>query len=253
MRGAQEAAHWSRSRPSKVTARHILLPCADLTLHVRLAGNSMGTRPEVARRPFEDVEGLIELLSEQGCVIATGFTSDRELSAVHEHVQPHMNGYTEIRKDLFPPAYRWCGGIFGKSHVVRDVWMQHSPLVRILNHFLTTKITPPGGYEGATFESKPALAFSVTLDIGPGAKPQDIHRDDYLYLHKHDDATQSGYLPGRDMMLLMFVPGVKTVVENGATLVRISSHIPHALPTTHGFDITGGTLLSSLGRRPRAH
>lgn len=60
------------------------------------------------------------------------------------------------------------------------------------------------------------------MDIGPGAKQQPLHRDDYLYFHTHQDITQSGYKVGADMMMLMFVPGVETTIENGATLVQLN-------------------------------
>lgn len=102
---------------------------------------------------------------------------------------------------------------------MRNRWLADENLDLVRDHFLTTTLTPPGGYDGATFETKPVLAFSVTLDIGPGAKQQPLHRDDYLYFHRHQDLTKSGYEVGTDMMMLMFVPAVKTTIENGATLV----------------------------------
>ncbi|KAJ5315854.1 hypothetical protein N7476_006161 [Penicillium atrosanguineum] len=179
----------------------------------------------ITRVPFADAAGLIEVLTRDGCVIATGFTPPECLTQVQRDVSPYMEGYTEIRKELFPPEYRWCGGIFGRSDTVRNRWLAEENLNQVCDHFLKTTCTPPGGYDGATFETKPVLAFSVTLDIGPGAQQQPLHRDDYLYFHTHRDLTQTGYQVGADMMILMFVPGVETTIENGATLVVPGSHL----------------------------
>ncbi|KAJ5140421.1 hypothetical protein N7448_003829 [Penicillium atrosanguineum] len=155
----------------------------------------------ITRVPFADAAGLIEVLTRDGCVIATGFTPPECLTQVQRDVSPYMEGYTEIRKELFPPEYRWCGGIFGRSDTVRNRWLAEENL------------------------DQPVLAFSVTLDIGPGAQQQPLHRDDYLYFHTHRDLTQTGYQVGTDMMILMFVPGVETTIENGATLVVPGSHL----------------------------
>lgn len=54
-------------------------------------------RAKVGRVPVTATDKLIECLSKDGCVIATGFTSADELAKVRDDVNPFMEGYTEIR------------------------------------------------------------------------------------------------------------------------------------------------------------
>lgn len=51
----------------------------------------------IARAPFADAVNLIEVLTRDGCVIATGFTSPEDLTQVQRDVSPYMEGYTERR------------------------------------------------------------------------------------------------------------------------------------------------------------
>lgn len=64
------------------------------------------------------------------------------------------------------------------------------------------------------------LSAATTLDVGPGVKQQDLHRDDYIWQQTHSAHQGHGYSLGSDIGMGLLVPGVKTTVENGATLVR---------------------------------
>lgn len=46
-----------------------------------------------------------------------------------------------------------------------------------------------------------------------------------MYHTMHTDATTTGWTPGRDDSLGVFVPGVKTTIENGATRLVPGSHL----------------------------
>lgn len=65
----------------------------------------------------------------------------------------------------------------------------------------------------------------MTFDIGPGAKAQRLHRDDKNYHAEHPDQTETGYRVGTDVSMAFMIPGVKTTVENGATLAIPGSHL----------------------------
>lgn len=56
---------------------------------------------KVERVPITATEKIIECLSKDGCVIATGFTSTEELAQVQNDVNPYMEGYTEKRVGLY--------------------------------------------------------------------------------------------------------------------------------------------------------
>lgn len=57
------------------------------------------------------------------------------------------------------------------------------------------------------------------MDIGPGVKAQELHRDDFLWQQTHIRDRKEKYKVGSDMGLGLLVPGVETTKENGATLV----------------------------------
>jgi len=61
--------------------------------------------------------------------------------------------------------------------------------------------------------------------VRPGAVGQRLHRDDKMYHTMHVDATQTGWQSGRDDGFGVFVPGIKTTVENGATRMVPGSHL----------------------------
>ena len=65
------------------------------------------------------------------------------------------------------------------------------------------------------------LSAAATLDIGPGVKAQDLHRDEFIWQMTHDGRGQEGlkeYRVGEDVAVGLLVPGVRTTKENGATL-----------------------------------
>lgn len=66
----------------------------------------------------------------------------------------------------------------------------------------------------------------MKFDIGPGAKAQRLHRDDKNYHVDHVDQTGNGYRVGSDLSMGIMIPGVKTTMENGATLAIPGSHNP---------------------------
>lgn len=65
------------------------------------------------------------------------------------------------------------------------------------------------------------MAYSGTIDIGPGGKEQIMHRDDIIWhqMHKH----QEKYQVGSDVGIDLLVPGSKTTLENGATWVSLEA------------------------------
>lgn len=53
--------------------------------------------PTITRAPFSNSTKLIEVLTRDGCVIATDFTSSEDLHRVQQDVSPFMEEYTERR------------------------------------------------------------------------------------------------------------------------------------------------------------
>jgi ectoine hydroxylase-related dioxygenase (phytanoyl-CoA dioxygenase family) len=111
--------------------------------------------------------------------------------------------------------------LFGRSKVAREEWLQQPALHSVLNHFLLTRTI--SFHSTDVIESRPILSAAATLDIAPGVKAQDIHRDDFIWhqVHKGQDV----YTVGRDLGMGLLVAGVDTTFENGATLFVPGSHL----------------------------
>ncbi|KAL8743397.1 MAG: hypothetical protein Q9190_004243 [Brigantiaea leucoxantha] len=67
-------------------------------------------------------------------------------------------------------------------------------------------------------ETEPILSASATMEISPGEKAQDLHRDDFIWQQQHN-ADRNEYQLGSDVGMGIIVSGTKTFYENGATAV----------------------------------
>ena len=114
-----------------------------------------------------------------------------------------------------------CTRLFGRSETAREVWLQQSALLEIVNHFLRTVSVPYNDAGDFKLGTDAILSAAATLDIGPGVKAQDLHRDDFIWQQTHVDRAEEHTL-GTDVCMGLLVPGVDTDVENGATRVTFS-------------------------------
>ena len=107
----------------------------------------------------------------------------------------------------------------------------------------------PYNNNGSTvLETDAILSVAATLDIGPGVKAQDLHRDDFIWQQTHTAKVGEGYQMGSDFSMGLLVPGVNTTKANGATLVEnfLSRLSPHA----DGAQFVPGSHLWDHSRRP---
>lgn len=113
-----------------------------------------------------------------------------------------------------------CYRLFGRSRTARENWLQQPAFLEILNHFLRTKTVPYNDSGATLIETDAILSSAATLDIGPGVKAQDLHRDDFIWQQTHTAKGGEGYQMGSDFSMGLLVPGVSTTKANGATLVE---------------------------------
>jgi ectoine hydroxylase-related dioxygenase (phytanoyl-CoA dioxygenase family) len=73
------------------------------------------------------------------------------------------------------------------------------------------------------YTSHPLLSAALGIDVRPGAVGQRLHRDDKMYHTRHVEAPH--WTPDRDDGFGLFVPGIKTTIENGATRMIPGSHL----------------------------
>lgn len=120
---------------------------------------------------------------------------------------------------------------------------------RVCDHFLTTRSWFWWGDDRKESVSRPYVHSCVASRIGPGAKAQGLHRDDYIHHNVHTEVP-APWDDERDMLretaVGLFVAGVDTRKENGATRFIPGSHLWYVyftpLPsrcTTNAFPLQG--------------
>lgn len=60
------------------------------------------------------------------------------------------------------------------------------------------------------------------MEISPGEKAQDLHRDDFIWQRTHI-GSEGSYEPGSDVGMGIIVAGTETTKANGATVVSPTS------------------------------
>lgn len=60
------------------------------------------------------------------------------------------------------------------------------------------------------------------MEISPGEKAQDLHRDDFIWQQTHN-SDRNKYERGSDVGMGIIVPGTQTRYENGATAVSMGA------------------------------
>lgn len=97
--------------------------------------------------------------------------------------------------------------------------------VEVSNRLLTTKTSSWLGSTEEHYVSLPQLNSTAVLAIGPGARAQDLHRDDILHHTRLPRITADQYTMDRDTALGIFLAASKTTVANGATRFIPGSHL----------------------------
>ncbi|OJZ90001.1 hypothetical protein ASPFODRAFT_183648 [Aspergillus luchuensis CBS 106.47] len=179
----------------------------------------------VQRIDRADVEAIIQAIIKDGCCIIKDFTDAATIKQVNEEVQPYLDADKPWKGDLFPPETRRCANLAGRSKITRENWLV-DPLIRALTARFVDKTTSNFyGETKHTYTSEAICSIAMTFDIGPGAKAQRLHRDDKNFHVDHEDQSTTGYRVGSDVMMAFMVPGIKTTVENGATIAIPGSHL----------------------------
>ena len=118
----------------------------------------------------------------------------------------------------------------------------------VSDHFLTTRSWFWWGNEKKESVSKPYVHSTVAMRIGPGAKAQPLHRDDYISHNIHQEVSE--WIDERDMnresAVGFFVAGTKVTKENGGTQFIPKSHLWY-VRFTLSWDVTKLTFLWNRG------
>lgn len=117
-------------------------------------------------------------------------------------------------------------GLVGKSKIFTECIPGNKLYRDVCDELLSSTHESWLGQKVETSISRPQLNNTIVFSIAPGAKRQELHRDDMNWhnelpgLDSHED-----YKIGRDIDIGFFVAGKRTTKANGATRFIPRSHL----------------------------
>ncbi|KLT44709.1 hypothetical protein CC85DRAFT_270710 [Cutaneotrichosporon oleaginosum] len=151
-----------------------------------------------AKAPQAEINALI---AKMGAVVLKGLLSKEEVDQMNKDFKPHLDALgpsgnkEQWDGSFFPNTSKKVPGLLAKS----DQYV-HSMLL-----------------------NPPQLNVTALLEVNPGGKAQELHRDDAIY---HDRIKGSDvWDPRQEKSILALAALTKVTPENGGTLIVPGSHI----------------------------
>jgi len=165
------------------------------------------------------------LIRNGGCIIRN-ILDTPTLAAIEADVRPWILKDQPWTGEFFPPETRRVMGLVEKSKSFTDSIPGNKLYQDVCGELLTSWHESWHGQKLMKSESKPQLNNTIVFSIAPGAKRQELHRDD-MNIHNKLEALASHeeYKIGRDCTIGLFVAGKKTTKANGATRFIPRSHL----------------------------
>lgn len=172
-------------------------------------------------------EVVASLVRNGGCIIRNMIIEQAILDAIEKDVRPYINADKPwIGVDFFPPETRRVMGLVGKSYAFTENIPANRLYRDVCSRLLSSTYKAWLGYQLHTTVSEPQLSNTIVFSIGPGAKRQELHRDDSIHHNPLPELeSYHQYRIGRDSSVGLFVAGKKTSRANGATRFIPGSHL----------------------------
>ncbi|KIW36024.1 uncharacterized protein PV06_11252 [Exophiala oligosperma] len=168
---------------------------------------------------------VVESLIRNGGCFLRGMIDQQSIDAMLNDVQPYIDADVPWEGDFFPKETRRVNGLPAKSPLYTEMVLGHPLFTAVSNDLLTTRTSTWIGDKQEHYVSPPYLNSTSVLAIGPGARAQQLHRDDSLHHTKLPKITSDQYTKDRDTALGIFLAASKATVANGATRFIPGSHL----------------------------
>lgn len=169
-------------------------------------------------------EVVQSLIRNGGCIIR-GVLSKEDVASIEKQVRPYIEADRAWDGGFFPPETRRVMGLAGKAPQFIEL-IPGNPLYRsVCDEFLTSRFECWFGSQKEVSVSEPQLNNTIVFSINPGARAQELHRDDMIHHNFQPAITSDQYKMGRDTGIGFFVAGKRTTKENGATRFVPRSHL----------------------------
>ncbi|KAJ5560298.1 hypothetical protein N7513_002697 [Penicillium frequentans] len=168
---------------------------------------------------------IVKALILGGGVVIRGFLSDKTLAIIEKDVRLYLEADKPWEGAFFPPETRRVYGLAGKSSTFMHSIVADPLYQAVCAKLLTSQFKSYLGQKVEVCESTPQLNNTMVFSIGPGAKNQELHRDDMIHHNYLTAISAEEYKMGRDTGVGLFVAGKKTTRANGATRFIPGSHL----------------------------
>lgn len=170
-------------------------------------------------------DNVVQSLISSGGVVIRGLLSESTLAVIEKDVRPYLEADKPWQGNLFPPETRRVYGLAGKSREFMHHIVANSLYQSVCDKLLTSRFISYLGRKLEISTSKPQLNNTIVFSIGPGARNQELHRDDMIHHNYLTAISPSEYKVGRDTGIGLFVAGKKSTKANGATRFIPGSHL----------------------------
>ncbi|BEI84449.1 hypothetical protein CcaverHIS002_0410530 [Cutaneotrichosporon cavernicola] len=180
-----------------------------------------------AKAPQAEINALI---AKMGAVVLKGLLSKEEVDQMNKDFKPHLDALGPAGNkeqwdgSFFPNTSKKVPGLLAKSETYVNSMLLNPVLNGLADHALTRRTkTTMSSPERHWSTCKPQLNVTALLEVNPGGKAQELHRDDAIY---HDKIKGSDvWDPRQEKSILALAALTKVTPENGGTLIVPGSHI----------------------------
>ncbi|CAP64780.1 uncharacterized protein PODANS_5_3360 [Podospora anserina S mat+] len=182
--------------------------------------------PKVKEFPASaNPDDIVQALIRTGGVVIRNVIPQETLDVIEKDVRPFIEADEPWKGDFFPPETRRVYGLAGKSPTFFKSVVANPLYQAVCSKMLTAEYKSWLGQKLETSISRPQLNNTIVFSINPGARAQELHRDDMIHHNVLTAITTDQYKIGRDTGIGWFVAGKKTTKANGATRFIPGSHL----------------------------
>lgn len=191
-----------------------------------LAGDSRAAKVDAFDGRTVGVEQVTESLIRNGGCIVRNLVSREDVAMIDNDVRPYILKDQPWQGDFFPPETRRVTGLVEKSPTFTNKVLGNELYQDVCTQLLSSTHEAWLGQKLEASVSPPQVNNTIVFSIAPGAKRQELHRDDMNYHNELPELkSHLEYKVGRDCGVGLFVAGKKTTQANGATRFIPRSHL----------------------------
>ncbi|KAL4883015.1 hypothetical protein BJY04DRAFT_31832 [Aspergillus karnatakaensis] len=169
------------------------------------------------------LEHIIAHMKRDGFVIVRELVTPADVDQAYAEVHPRLEQWPRWDGTFFPKETQRTPNLVSISPTYTRTQMMNPLFQQLCDHFLTTRSWNWWGDERTESVSRPCLSSTSALRVGPGARAQPLHRDDYV---NHNYIVESDTFDYRQQIAMtMLVAGSKVTKENGGTQLIPGSHL----------------------------